>query len=55
MDEFPKFLLADPDNAEDYRIVADSDEETAAGKDGYFFGGKAPKKRVARPRMKSRD
>ena len=43
MDEFPKFLLANPDNVEDYRIVADAAEEAEAGKDGYWFGGK-PKK-----------
>lgn len=44
MEEYPKFLLADPDNLDDYRIVTDADEEAAAGNDNYFWQGKAPRK-----------
>lgn len=47
IDEFPKALTNENG---DQIIVGDADEETAAAKDGYYFGGVKPeaKKRAAK-------
>lgn len=43
MEEFPKYLHK-PSDPEDGIVVHDTAEEAAAGKDNYFWQGKAPKR-----------